>query len=323
MSLKNTSLQLQGLLDPTFAYSNYNQTTYTITDGIFKNYHLLSVSIDAQRLATMSSIFLIFPICLLCSALCLVFSQEPANNARLSVPLGCITSCLAFSYVVSNQCPPVSYTTRLHLMIFFTYTAAIITMVLNYYLWAIEFAKKELGRLNGDKKTLLMDAHWMPRKINPPATKVIVLPDGIHKPPAKEPAKEPAKDSNSDSKDEGTVKSEGKDTPVDGWSEAPLQSRAPAGTMAIAASSPKSAWEHNDGKAEKPALDGHDMPPHLPGTVDTPSLHTYEKTPRNNTPLASLASQGKPTAQEVLFEVKEREEPASKPEHKVSRLPYL
>jgi hypothetical protein len=168
-----------------------------------------------------------------------------------------------------------------------------------------------------------MDAHWMPRKINPPATKVIVLPDGIHKPPAKEPAKELAKEPNSDSKDKGTVKSEGKDSQEDGGSETPLQSRGPAGTMATAASSPKSAWENNDGKAEKPPTDGHDMLPHLPGTVDSPSLHTDEKIPKINTPPASLASLGKPKAQEVMSEVKKQEEPASKPETKVSRLPYL
>ena len=188
-SLRNTSLLLQGLLDPTFSYNNYNQTTYTLTDGIFANYHLLSISIDARRIATMSSIFLVFPICLLNAALCLVFSQEPANNARLSVPLGVITSCLAFSYVVSNQCPPVSYTTRIHLMMFFSYVVAIICLMINYYLWAIEFAKRQLGMMNADKKNLLMDAHWMPRKILPPPTKVIVLPGGIHKQEDKKEAK--------------------------------------------------------------------------------------------------------------------------------------
>ena len=189
-SVRNSSLLLQSLLDPTFSYSNYNQTTYTLTDGIFANYHLLSVSIDAQRIATMSSIFLVFPICILCAALCLVLSQEPANNARLSVPLGVITSCLAFSYVVSNQCPPVSYTTRMHLMIFFTYVISIITLVINYYLWAVEFSKRELARLNLEKKNLLMDAHWMPRKIANTPTKVIVLPGGIHKQADKEPKTE-------------------------------------------------------------------------------------------------------------------------------------
>jgi hypothetical protein len=189
--LKNTSLLLQNVTDPTFVYSNYNQTTYTLTEGIFTGYHLLSVTIDARRLATMSSIFLIFPICILCSALCLVFSQEPANNARLSVPLGVITSTLAFSYVVGNQCPPVSYTTRIHLMIFFTYCISIVILIINYYLWAIEFAKKELARLNGEKKNLLMDAHWMPRKIGATPQKVIVLPEGVYK-PKEEPKKEPA-----------------------------------------------------------------------------------------------------------------------------------
>ena len=96
-SLMNTSLMLQKLLDPTFQFNNYNQSTYTITDGIFADYHLLSISIDARRLATMSSIFLIFPICILSASLCLVYSVEPGSNARLSVPLSCITSCLAFS----------------------------------------------------------------------------------------------------------------------------------------------------------------------------------------------------------------------------------
>ena len=199
-SKQNSTLILQMLVDPTFTYDSYDQWTYTIPDGIFTNYHLLSISINARRMATMSSLFLIFPICILCTALCLVYSVEPGSNARLSVPLGCITSTLAFSFVVSNQCPPVSYITRLHLMIFLTYFVSIIALFLNYYLWGIEFAKKELGRLNGDKKNLLMDAHWMPRKIGNNPTKVVVLPGGINKPA--EPSKEPSEELPNKSKNE-------------------------------------------------------------------------------------------------------------------------
>ena len=279
--LKNASLQLQGLLDPTFSYSNYNQSTYTITEGIFKDFHLLSVSMDAQRLATMSSIFLIFPICLLCAALCLVFSQEPSNNSRLSVPLGCITSCLAFSYVVSNQCPPVSYTTRLHLMIFFTYTVSIISMIMNYYLWSIEFAKKELGRLNGDKKNLLMDAHCMPRKIGNAPTKVIVLPGGIHKPPAKSPIL----------KDEGTKRSEDQHSQEQGIACKCEELHNSAEVVSTPDITPrKSAWEINlsrAGKTESAVSFSHNTQLALPGVVDEmpenaePNFHTNASRPKS------------------------------------------
>ncbi len=284
--LKNTSLQLQVLLDPTFSYSNYNQSTYTITEGIFKDFHLLSVSMDAQRLATMSSIFLIFPICLLCSALCLVFSQEPSNNARLSVPLGCITSCLAFSYVVSNQCPPVSYTTRLHLMIFFTYTVSITSLILNYYLWSIEFAKKELGRLNGDKKNLLMDAHWMPRKIGNAPTKVIILPGGIHKPPEKCPK---LSDEGKKISDIGLAQDQ-----KSNHENNALQSIAPAENMSTPDLTPRrSAWENNlcgAGKTEVVASLMHDMLPSLPGVVDKSDEMQVHGEPSFQTNAARLKS---------------------------------
>ena len=249
-SKKNSSLMLQALIDPTFTYDNYNQWTYTIPDGIFTDYHLLSISINAKRMATMSSLFLIFPICILCTALCLVYSVEPASNARLSVPLGCITSTLAFSFVVSNQCPPVSYTTRIHLMIFFTYTVSIITLFLNYYLWGIEFAKKELGKLNGDKKTLLMDAHWMPRKIGNNPTKVIVLPGGINKPAdaSSEPSKElPKKSEDKSIKKDSVIVEKPQERSGSGKTDDfPSRTQTPR----------RSAWETDS----KPTVEGLQLP---------------------------------------------------------------
>ena len=44
----------------------------------------------------MSAIFLIFPLCLVCAALCMVLHYEPAKDARLSVPLTAITATMAF-----------------------------------------------------------------------------------------------------------------------------------------------------------------------------------------------------------------------------------
>ena len=44
----------------------------------------------------MSAIFLIFPLCLVCAALCMVLHYEPSKDARLSVPLTSITATMAF-----------------------------------------------------------------------------------------------------------------------------------------------------------------------------------------------------------------------------------
>ena len=112
--------------------------TYTVRSGIYAGFHVLSISFQAQRLATMSSIFLIFPLCLVCLALVLVLSQEPAKDARLAVPATGITATMYFSFVVSNMCPPVSYVTRLHLLIFQTYIFAAAELCFNYYLWRVQ-----------------------------------------------------------------------------------------------------------------------------------------------------------------------------------------
>jgi hypothetical protein len=160
----NASLLLKGISDPTFAFSNYTQRTVTIRDGIYANFHVLAISFTAARISTMSSIFLVFPLCLVCAALCLVLSQHPSKDARLSVPTSCLSATMAFSFVINNLCPPVSYVTRIHLLIFQTYVFASIDLCVNYFCWEIEFGRRELSALNAGNKNLLNDAHWMPRK---------------------------------------------------------------------------------------------------------------------------------------------------------------
>ena len=198
-ALENGTALLRALVDPTFTYSGYNQTGYTIQSGIFAGYDLLSISIRASRISTMSSTFLVLPLCLVGVALCMVMHQEPAKDSRLSVPFSAITATMAFSFVVSNQCPPVSYTTRMHLLIFQTYVFGVAALLLNYYLWCIEFARKELSIANGKKKALLADSQAVAKRIKAfdvkdaaakdraSAQKVIVLAEGVHKPSAKPP----------------------------------------------------------------------------------------------------------------------------------------
>ena len=161
----NASALLAGIVDPTFTYSNYGQAAYTITDGIFAGYDLLSISVRGARIASMSSLFLIFPMCLVSALLCFNLQQEPGKDARLTVPATVISSVLAFSFVISNQCPPVSYITRMHLLMFQTYIYAAVALVVNYYLWTVEWAMRELSTRNNKNKTTLMDAHWVPRKV--------------------------------------------------------------------------------------------------------------------------------------------------------------
>jgi hypothetical protein len=74
----------------------------------------------------------------------------------------------------------------MQLLIFQTYVFALIALVVNFYLWSIEWGKAELSKLNNGNKPLLNDAHWMPRKTKPSPTNVVVLLEGIHqpKPPA-------------------------------------------------------------------------------------------------------------------------------------------
>jgi hypothetical protein len=182
-AVRNASKLLTVTPDPTFAFSDYSQSTYTIDQGIYANFHVLSISFKATRIATMSSIFLVFPLCLVCLALCLVLSQEPAKDARLTVPSSALFATMAFSFVISNVCPPVSYITRIHLLVFQTYIFSMVELGFNYYLWRVQAARKELSNNNASNKALLNDAHWMPRKVLSPPTNVVVLPDGIHKPP--------------------------------------------------------------------------------------------------------------------------------------------
>jgi hypothetical protein len=71
----NASQLLRGVPDPIFAFSDYRQSTSTIDSGLYAGFHVLSVSFAAVRISTMSSIFLVFPLCLVCLALALVLSQ--------------------------------------------------------------------------------------------------------------------------------------------------------------------------------------------------------------------------------------------------------
>ena len=153
---------------PTFAFSSYGEAAYTIADGIFAGYDQLSVTVRGARIATMSSIFLVFPICVVCAVLCFNLQQEPGKDSRLSVPGAVISAVLAFSYVVSNQCPPVSYVTRMHLLMFQTYIYAVVALVVNYYLWTVDWAIKQLSGNNTKNKTLLMDTDWLARKVYRP-----------------------------------------------------------------------------------------------------------------------------------------------------------
>ena len=178
----NASALLAGTLDPTFTFSGYKQRTYTITSGIYANFHVLSISFQAARISTMTSIFLVFPLCIVCAGLVLVLSQEPGKDSRLAVPSSALSATMAFSFVISNLCPPVSYVTRIHLLIFQTYVFAAVELCVNYVCWEIEFGRHELSALNNGNKTLLNDAHWMPRKILPPPTNVVVQPDGVFNP---------------------------------------------------------------------------------------------------------------------------------------------
>jgi hypothetical protein len=166
---------LRNIIDPTFNFDGYNQATYTIRDGIFANFDLLSISIQAQRIPTMSAIFLIFPLCMLCLALAMVLHSEVGNQQRLSVPMTVMTGTMAFSYVISNQCPPVSYTTRMHLMIFQTYIFAVIILLLNYFLWCVDYARKELSKNEAKNKTLLADADAISKKIKKTAPQKVEI----------------------------------------------------------------------------------------------------------------------------------------------------
>ena len=56
----------------------------------------------------------------------------------------------------------------------------------------MQAARRELADNNAANKNLLNDAHWMPRKILPPPTNVVVLPDGVYKPPPEKQPDRPA-----------------------------------------------------------------------------------------------------------------------------------
>lgn len=164
-SMLASSLLLQGISDSDWTFDKYRQDTYTITSGIFADYDLLSISITATRISTMSSTFLILPICLICSALCLEMYVNPSESSRIQTPMACITATMGFSFVVADMCPPVSYNTRLHLLIFQTYVFSIIALALNWVLWYIEAAKQRLSASNSGNKTLLYDSQELSRRL--------------------------------------------------------------------------------------------------------------------------------------------------------------
>mmetsp|Transcript_3354 Transcript_3354/g.9597 ORF Transcript_3354/g.9597 Transcript_3354/m.9597 type:complete len:342 (+) Transcript_3354:306-1331(+) len=168
-------------MDPTFSFKRVDQNTYTILSGIYSNYHVISIVIVASRIASMSNIFLIFPLCLVCVILAASLAREPSSDSRLSVPTLCLTATMSFSFVVSNLCPPVSYVTRIHLLVFQTYIFSIVTLCVNYCLWEIEAGRRELRSNNNHIKSVLNDAHTVSRMIGEPSLQVAVQPEGIYK----------------------------------------------------------------------------------------------------------------------------------------------
>ncbi len=164
-SVAASSALLQGISDTDWTFDKYSQAAYTINSGIFADYDLLSISIVATRISTMSSTFLILPICLICAALCLEMFMDPAEGSRLQTPLACITATMGFSFVVSDLCPPVSYNTRMHLMIFQTYIFSVIALACNWFLWYIEACKQRLAASNDGMKSLLTDSQEMANRV--------------------------------------------------------------------------------------------------------------------------------------------------------------
>ena len=158
-SVAAASILLHSVSDTDWTFDKYSQAAYTIDSGIFTNYDLLSISIVATRISQMSSSFVILPICLICAALCLELFMDPAEPFRIQTPLACITATMGFSFVVADLCPPVSYNTRMHLMIFQTYIFSVIALVCNSFLWYIEVCKQRLSASNSEMKTLLADSH--------------------------------------------------------------------------------------------------------------------------------------------------------------------
>jgi hypothetical protein len=164
-SLAASSVLLQGISDTDWTFDKYRQAAYRIDSGIFANYDLLSISITATRISTMSSTFLILPICLICAGLCLEMFMDTAEISRIQTPLACITATMGFSFVVSDLCPPVSYNTRMHLMIFQTYIFSVVALICNGLIFYIEKCKQRLSASNGEMKTLLNDSQELATRI--------------------------------------------------------------------------------------------------------------------------------------------------------------
>lgn len=164
-ALAASSLLLQGVSDTDWTFSKYGQAVYTIDSGIFVNYDLLSISITATRISTMSSSFIILPICLICAALCLELFMDTAESSRIQTPLACITATMGFSFVVADLCPPVSYNTRMHLMIFQTYIFSVIALVCNGLLFYVEMCRQRLSASHASMKTLLADSHEVANRL--------------------------------------------------------------------------------------------------------------------------------------------------------------
>ena len=151
--------------DTDWTFSQYSQSAYTLTGGIFAGYDLLTINIVATRISTMSSTFLILPMCLICAALCLEMFMDPGESSRIQTPIACITATMGFSFVVADLCPPVSYNTRMHLLIFQAYVFSAVALVVNTLLWYIKTSCSSLAASNVDNRTLLQDSHELAERL--------------------------------------------------------------------------------------------------------------------------------------------------------------
>lgn len=120
---------INNLHDATFDFSNYQQSVGRMKSGLLAGYDILKISITAKRLATYNSINLLFPLTLICIGLMATYLLPLRSSARVSMPVSALGATLAFSLVLSQSTPPVSYVTRMSLFIFQTYLYGIFALL--------------------------------------------------------------------------------------------------------------------------------------------------------------------------------------------------
>eukprot|EP00741_Cyanophora_paradoxa_P020810 tig00021312_g20089.t1 len=139
---------IRALGDPAFYFDSYTQEVTNTDLGIHANYNILTTSWKARRIRTYNVVNLLIPLLLICLSVIFTFFQPVESDNRVVACETALLGTLAFSFVLADMSPPVSYMTKMGGFTFQAYAFSIVGMAVNIAFNHVVWVVGELRRMD-------------------------------------------------------------------------------------------------------------------------------------------------------------------------------